>query len=87
MVKENFKICSSEMRKNVFKYPPWLEKILGFVLLKWLKCIQISTMVGEHFKICSSEVAKKCIQVSTMVGENFKISSSELPKDVFKYPP
>ena len=38
MVGENFEIYFSQMAKNAFKnYPPWLEKILKYTSLKWLK--------------------------------------------------
>ena len=40
MVGENFKFYFSEVAKNAFSdknRPPWLEKILKFTLLKWLK--------------------------------------------------
>ena len=37
MVGENFEIYTTEMAKMNLKSPPWLEKILRFTLLKWLK--------------------------------------------------
>ena len=37
MVGENFGIYLSQMAKNAFKLSPWLEKILKFTYLKWIK--------------------------------------------------
>ena len=59
MVGENFDIYTSKMAKNAQNRPPWLEKILKFTLLKWLKMhLKSSTMVGENFEISTSEMAK-----------------------------
>jgi hypothetical protein len=38
MAGENFEIYPSEMAENApNNHPPWLEKILRFALLKWLR--------------------------------------------------
>ena len=37
MVGENFEISLSEMAKIALNHPPWLEEILRFAYLKWLK--------------------------------------------------
>ena len=40
MVGENIEIYFSQMAKNDLKFnPPWLEKIIKFHSLKWLKMI------------------------------------------------
>ena len=63
MVGEHFEIYTSEMTKNTLLNPPsWLEKILRFTLLKWLKIhLKSSTMVGENFEIYTSEMAKNTL--------------------------
>ena len=87
MVGENFEIYPSEMAKNAPNHPRWLEKILRFAYLKWLKMHQSSIMVGENFEICPSEMAKNGYKSSTMVGENFEIHLSEMAKNAPNHPP
>ena len=67
-------------RKCIKNCPPWLEKILKFVSLKWLR-MHCLTMVGENFEICISEMARNALKLSTMVGENFEIYISEMAKN------
>ena len=56
-------------------YPPWLEEILKFTCLKWLKMhLNYPPMVGENFEISWSQMAKKMhLNYPAMVGENFVI--------------
>ena len=37
MVGENFEIYTSQMARMFFNCPPYLEKILKFTVLKWIK--------------------------------------------------
>ena len=60
MVGEKFGIYSSQLAKKNLNYPPWLEKILEFTHIEWLK-MHLScqpSMVGENFGIYSSPLAK-----------------------------
>ena len=51
------------MANNALKLSTWLEKILKFTLLKWLKMLlKLSTEVGEIFEIYSYEMAKKTLK-------------------------
>ena len=48
-------------------YPPkWLEKIMKFTCLEWLKyALKLSTMVGENFEIYLPQMAKDALKLST----------------------
>ena len=60
------------MAKNASNCPPWLEKILKFVILKVAKYVhKLSTMSGENFG--QTQVDKYALKLSTMLGENVEI--------------
>ena len=54
MVGENFEFLPFKMAKIASTFPPWLEKILNFFNLKWLKLVKTST--NEKLKISFQNV-------------------------------
>ena len=57
--------------------PSWLEKILKFIILKWLKLhFHSSTMVGENFKIHCPQMAETALSFVNHDWRKFWSSAS-----------
>ena len=64
-------------------YPPWLEKILKFTHLKWLKIhLNCPPWLEKILKFTHLKWIKSTLELSTMVGENFEIYSSQVAQKI-----
>ena len=71
MVGEIFEISWSQMTRNAFNCPPWLEKILKYANLKWLEIhLNCPPWLEKILKYAKPQMARNALKLSTMVGEN-----------------
>ena len=64
-------VVQEKNEKKTLNCPPWLEKRLISIHLKWLNMrLKLSTMIGEKFDFYSPRMDKNALKLSIMVGEN-----------------